>query len=290
VKARLELLRGTLALLGAGELVALVVALHRLGPAARSSAHTPGFLLAFGEQPPLAFGVALAGGAALALFALGRSPRVSGVVALAALGTLVEAHAALLGGPMRVFFHTGAALFGWCLGALCTSDGETRDAFGRAGATGAVAATYLGAAASKWLSGLDTWLAPGPLQAVVLSQHRVGGGSVLDAYARFVGGAPKVALALAAVTLVIQAGAFLMLFGPRLRAAWAALLLGFHVNVWLLTGIVFPQAMVLLLVLGAPARSQPSLAGARPAPVRVLAAALAVGVALLVAAAVQPGP
>jgi hypothetical protein len=285
VKARPDLLRGTLALLGLAELVALVVALQGLSPSVGASPVAPGWLLALGQTPWLTGAVALVGGAALVLFGLGRARLVSGAVALAALGTLVEAHAALLGGPMRVFFHTGAALFGWCVGALCTGEEDTRDAFGRAGATGAIAATYVGAAASKWLAGLDTWLAPGPLQAVVLSQHRVGGGGALDAYARWVGGSPKVALGLAALTLVIQSGAFLLLFGRRLRAVWAALLLAFHLNVWLLTGILFPQAMVLLGVLGAPRRPLATETEPLPAPTRVLAAAMGMAVALLASAA-----
>jgi hypothetical protein len=289
VKARPELLRGTLALLGLGELVALVVALHGLQPSPRSSPHVPGFLLAFGQSTPLTVAVALVGAGALVLLALGRARRVSSVVALAALGTLVEAHASLVGGPMRVFFHTGAALFGWCLGAICTADEEARDGFGRAGVTGTIAATYVGAATSKWLTGVDTWLSPGHLQALVLSQHRVGGDGVLDAYARGVASSSRLALAFAALTLVIQGGAFLMLVGPRLRAVWVSLLLGFHVNVWLLTGIVFPQAMVLLLVLGLPPRARPAVEQ-RPEPKRVLAAAAALALALLVAAAVQPGP
>src|SRR6185436_12896678 len=106
---------------------------------------------------------------------------------------------------------------------------------------------------------------------IVLTQRGLSGRSPFDFYAEAVIASPALAFTLSTLTLAIQAGAVLYPWSPRLRAFSGTLLLAFHLNVWLLTPIFFPEAMALLLVLSYPwpriaARLRPEPAAAWEAP------------------------
>ncbi len=63
---------------------------------------------------------------------------------------------------------------------------------------------------------------------------------------------PRLSQALAGATVVIQLGAVALVLSARLRLVSAALLLAFHVNVALLTGIYYSGNMLLLVAFGCP--------------------------------------
>jgi hypothetical protein len=118
---------------------------------------------------------------------------------------------------------------------------------------------------------------------------------------------PGIAHALAAGALAVQIGSPLYLVHRRLRMVWGALLLGFHINVQLLTGIGYGAPMLLLLVWSYPwGRAVARLRGSAPPPAedppllpdagpagrrrfhRATAAAFAVAAALAAAAWILP--
>lgn len=225
-------------------------------------------LWAIGEQRrgwlAWAVPVALVGAAALVEHARRRAPIASGLVALGALALLVGADAALFGGSRRFFFASGAALFGWVAGLLWARllgrrDGEP---FAEAGAQAALAATYFNAGLGKLVQSGFAWADAQTLRAMIVATRPADGAGVLADCARLVVEHPGVARALAAATVVIQLGAVLWLLGPRTRAVWGALLLGFHLSVFLLVGIPYVQQATLVALWSWP---WPRLAGARRA-------------------------
>jgi hypothetical protein len=216
-----------------------------------------------------------------------REPVLPGLVALLSVGLLVEAQGALLEGPMRFLFFSGAALLGWLAGWLVARGRavEERERFGDAGALGTLAACYLGAVTSKLLTSGVAWVTDSGLRSTIASQHHWGSSRALDALALFVLEHAGVAYALAAFTLVAQASAVLLPFSRRLRRVAVVLLLLFHTGVWLLTPISFPQAMVLLV---AAAFVRDDAVTLRAGEVRRPLSVLAAGCALFVAVAWLP--
>jgi hypothetical protein len=298
-------LRVGLAVVGAFDAVALAVQIHVVPPSAISSPLAPRALLSLHDQAaPLGLVVAVAL-VSLALFALRRCVVLGGVGAVAALGVLSECHAALLGGPRRAYFFSGAMILGWVFGttfARGVATGTPRRAvsgeerLAEIGSIAVLAATYTGAAASKLLLGGREWTDGNHLRAILVSQHRVDDVSIVARYLRLVVDHGSVALALGAATLVLQLGAVALVVSPKLRAAWAVGLLGFHVNVWLLAGIFYAEATALLLLFGFPwgamthrARAEePPFVVAPGAERRTGIAALAVVAALVVVAELGP--
>lgn len=289
----------------AADVIALSVALIGARPSALSHPAAPALLLALGGRPWLVAPIAAVALSAVVAFARRPAALAPGLCALGAAAILCESHAALVGGPMRVFFTGGAVMLGWLAGlafarrlerartAIEPGDepGARAEALGEAGAAAALAATYLGASVSKLLASGLSWADANALRVTVVSQRGLGGRSPLDLYASAVLASPALAWTLAALTLLIQTAAVLYPWSPRLRAAVGTLLLAFHLNVWALTPILFPQAMVMLVVLSypwpriaarlrprSPAREvpdgAPSPAGAAP-PAQLPAAALA---------------
>lgn len=209
--------------------------------------------------------IALVAAAFLAAFARGRSPLATGLAALAALAVLESVAAAFSFGHQRVHFASGATLAGWLVGlafaraATQAESGdhgavvERGDAFAEAGAIAGLAATYVDSGLSKLLNGGLAWADASSVQTAILTQHAVDDSSPLGRYSAFVVEHRGAAFALASATLVLELGAFLMIVGPRIRAAWAVLLVGFHVNVSLVTQTIFyVQACVLLLAFAFP--------------------------------------
>lgn len=250
----------------------------------------PGWLVAL-PASPAALGVAVAVAAvAAALFAVGRAPVVAGLAQLAASTVLVEAHAALAGGPARNLFYGGAATLGWLAGVAFArlrrggaAPAPDEGAFAEAGVRGVLAATYVSAALSKLLESGAAWLDPAGLRAIVVSQHEVSDTSLLGRYAELVASSGALSTALSAATLAAQLGAVLLLGPPRARAFAAAALLAFHANVLLLTHILYGEPMVLLAVFALPWRRADAPIAPRAGDRRALlagagaAAALALG-------------
>jgi len=169
----------------------------------------------------------------------------------------------LMGSPSRNAFFPGAVLLGWVLGQLWglhaapqrASDDERRslrERLGEAGALGCLAAAYVGSCLSKLLTAGFAWGDGLPVRALVLRQQPVADWSWLLAYRDLVITDPTLGRIAGTATLVIEGGAFLLLFGPRLRLAWAALLFGLHVNILLLCTMPYLEPMVLLLLLAVP--------------------------------------
>ncbi|MFO0548832.1 MAG: hypothetical protein U0271_10615 [Polyangiaceae bacterium] len=235
------------------DVIGLAISIAETPASAVSHPMAPRALLALGGRPLWVAPLALATLGALFVFARKRS-FAAGVGALVLLAALAEAQAALLDGPMRVFFTSGAVLLGWLLGTAIAGRAPVaeRDRFAEAGAVGALAATYANAATSKLLASGISWADANTLRAIVLTQRGLGEGSPLSFYARAVVEHPNLAYTLAAATLIIQATALFYPWTPLTRAVWGTLLIGFHLNVWALTPIVFPQAMALLALFSYP--------------------------------------
>jgi hypothetical protein len=217
--------------------------------------------------------------AALALFAARRAELLSGFLALIGMAVLVGAHTLFSHGPHRSLFASGAVLLGWLGGTIYSRAlGTRRDDLAKIGATAALAAVYVSAAASKLVAQGFGWADTTTLRAVLLSQRRVDDTSRLG---ELVIAQPAISQLLAAATLVIQGGAFLMLFGRRIRAVWAALLIGFHLSVMLTTGIAYSRNMMLLALLGFPWPDEPEPTRDLPTERRVFFAALTIAITLV---------
>jgi len=233
-----------------------------LRPSAISHPHAPGWLLALGSNLPALAVIASVGVAASVQFARRAGQIGYALAAICAAGVLVEAQAALLEGPMRFLFFSGAALTGWVAGLVfarfqgldARRPEQTRraEALAEQGAVSAVAACYLGAVASKLGSTGVRWVVDGGLQSTIAAQHTWGRSALLDALALAALEHAWLVHGLAGFTLLSQASAVLLPFSRRGRSLSALLLLGFHTGVWLLTPIAFPQAMVLLVAFGFP--------------------------------------
>lgn len=199
--------------------------------------------------------LALTGLLALAAFARGTRTLTAGVVALASTATLEALAAAVSWGHQRAFFAGGATLAGWLFGlvfARRAGEEEGAGTLAEAGAIAGLAATYVDSGLSKLLGGGLAWTAAG-VQTAILTNHPVDDASFLAAYARFLVDHAGAAQALATLTLVAELGAFALVLGPRIRQAWALLLVGFHVNVHLVApNILYLQACVLLVAFSWP--------------------------------------
>jgi hypothetical protein len=212
-----------------------------------------------------------------------RKPVFGGAWALAWASLLSAWQTGLMGSPSRNAFFPGAVLLGWTLGQLWAKkdDRSLRERLGEAGALGALAAAYVGSCASKLLTTGLAWADGMPVRALVLRQEPLAQWSWLLAYRDAVIADPMLGRLAATATLVIEGGAFLLLFGPRLRLGWAALLFGLHVNIILLCTMPYLEPMLLLLLFAVPWRrargSEPELAPRIP---RAAAVALAGLVAL----------
>lgn len=247
-------LRLGLALVAAVDLVSVAAQVATTPAGPRSHPLAPALLLAPGDHPILVATIAIPGLLALLGFARAWHPLRSGGLALLSLALLNESHAALIHGPSRPYFFSGALLLGWLGGTLLARlvhrhqpPSLTRDErLAEAAALACLAAIYAGAGLSKLLHSGVSWADQQTLRAIVLAHHRVADNSLIGDYAHFITARPHLSQLLATLTLVVQLGAPLMLVGPRLRAAWGLLLLGFHVQVTLLTGIGYVQAKLLV--------------------------------------------
>lgn len=289
------ILRAGLALVAVVALLTAAREVYGLHPNALSHPQAPSLLCALAGSAAGVGAVTLVALVALALFVRRPAQLAAGVVALVAIGLLVETISAISRGPKREFFSLGAALFGWLAGlayarALRPEAARSDDdeALAEAGAVAAFAATYVNAAMSKLLASGLAWSDSVTLRGIILSHHRIGDASLAGMYAQLVTTHPGVSQALSLATLVIELGAFVYLLGPRARLAWGLLLLGFHVNVGLLAGIGYLEARMLLVLFSVPwprllrrPRSQPVVLDDGVEPLRHIEVALWSATALL---------
>lgn len=218
----------------------------------------------------------------LGLWAMARDrrPIVAGLWVLAWGALLSEWQTQIFGSPSRNAFFPGAAVLGWVLGqawAHETADRRDeaapramRERLGEVGVLACLAAAYTGSCLSKLgATGLG-WADGAQVQALVLWQQPLASWGWLHAYRDAVVEIPAVAQAASAATLVIEGGGSLLLFGPRLRLLWAALLVGLHVNIVLLCTMPYLEPMALLAVVAVPwpelLRRQPSVSREEEAP------------------------
>lgn len=224
------------------------------GPASHPLA--PRWLLAFAGHAWLVAPVAALALVSLVVFARRPARLGAGCVALAALALLVEAHAATIEGPYRIFFSGGATMLGWLVGAgyarATGRDAEQSERHAEFGAAAGLAATYVDAFASKIVAGGIGWTDADSLRAIVLTQHHVNATGLSSAYAAAIADHAWLARTLVTLTLLAQASAVAYPWRARARAASGALLLAFHANTAVLTPLFFPEAMVLLLALSFP--------------------------------------
>ncbi len=184
-----------------------------------------------------------------------RRPIASALLALAAAAVLSEWQTQIFGSPSRNAFFPGAVLLGWTLGQAWAHNVERapgrdlRERLGEAGALGCLAAGYVGSGLSKLLTTGVSWADGAQVRALVLEQQPIANWGWLASYRAAIIDAHEVAIAASIATLVIETGAFLLLFGPRLRAVWGGLLLLLHVNITLLNTMPYVAASLLIIAL-----------------------------------------
>jgi hypothetical protein len=189
------------------------------------------------------------------LLASRRARWVAGPVAVAGLATLEHLGERAGLSPHRNLFAAGGVLLGFVVldlveGLVSRRAGRPRaadDALAELGGAAVIAAVYTGAGLSKLRGAGAEWASGGTLRALVVSQVPDGlSDGALSSLRRAVVESPNLATALSVAALSIQLGALAMLVGPRARAAWGALLVGFHLGVLTLTGIGYGSALVLV--------------------------------------------
>jgi hypothetical protein len=205
----------------------------------------------------------------LGLLAVARDRRTitGGLWALGWAAILSEWQTQIFGSPSRNAFFPGAVLFGWTLGQIwaaslhVTASRVLREKLAEAGALGCLAAAYVGSALSKLLASGSSWADGAQVRALVLQQQPLADWTWLAVLRNAIIEHHELAVAASIATLVAEAGAFLLLFRPRLRMVWAILLLGLHLAITLLNSMPYVGASLLLALFCLPWRS-----GGAPGP------------------------
>ncbi len=189
-----------------------------------------------------------------------RRPILGGLVALGAAAVLSEWQTQIFGSPSRNAFFPGLVVLGWTLGQVwainldAAATRAARERLAEAGALGCLAAAYVGSALSKLFASGAAWADGAQVRALMLQQQPIAGWSWLGAYRNALIESPDLAAAASVATLIIEGGAFLLLFGPRVRLTWAALILGLHLNITLLNSMPYVGASLLVALLCIPWR------------------------------------
>jgi hypothetical protein len=202
---------------------------------------------------PLVSGPLIMLGVAAAVVFGWRAGRLwAGLIPLAVLALLSTAHAQLFGSPWRHLYYSGVCLSGWLLGlALSRWRGMPVDeSYARIGATALLGAVYLNGGISKLVFGGWDWALGVPIQAIVVAQDGMVADSALSAYRGWVVATPLLAGLFSGVTILVELAGPLMIVGGGIRAAVALGLLAMHVNILVLTHILYWEAMVFLVAFG----------------------------------------
>ncbi len=242
------------------------------------------FVDALSRAPVRAAVIAIGIGGAIA-FARAAGRLAIGFVPLVALMLLSNVHGRLFGSPWRHLYYSGLCLFGWLMGlAVARVRGTPSDeSYARTGALALLGAAYLNAGLSKLAFGGLDWTSGAPIQAVIVAQDGLVRDGVLSTYRSWVVMTPAVAASFSFATVLFEVAGPLMLLGGVTRAIVALGLLGMHSNIYVLTGILYWESMVFLVLLGvlpyreaADARGTPLPVLSSPPAFRVTAAVLAV--------------
>lgn len=197
-------------------------------------------------------GVALAAVGVVCAVMFGRGRLLYALGALVISAVLQEG----VGRASGIYFEpahvTGVVTVGYLLGhAVARFAGGSPARFAGQGAVVGIAAVYVSAGLSKLLASGVAWGAdPVVVRAMVAAHHDVGAGPLRAAISDFVVGSPAVGAAMALGALVVEAGSFVLLVGPRARRAWSLGLLVFHAVLFWLTGILFIEGAAVLFVVG----------------------------------------
>jgi hypothetical protein len=211
-----------------------------------------------------------------------------GMVPLAALALLSTAHAQLFGSPWRHLYYSGLCLSGWLLGlAVVRRRGVPGDeSYARTGGVALLSAAYLNAGISKLVYGGSDWLSGLPIQEVVVGQDGLVADGMVGVYRSWVVSVPAVVCLFSVVTVGFELAAPLMLVGRRTRAAIAIGLFAMHANIYVLTGILYWESMVLLVLFAAWADTPPAETAPGPAAEFISDRTFVAGGALLLSCAV----
>ena len=247
---RTSVLRGVLAGVVALDLISFF---FFLGDARATALATGSVLGTFNEvlsRAPVRGVVVLIGVVGAVRF--GRTPgRLwAGLLSLGALMLLSTAHAQLFGSPWRHLYYSGLCLSGWLLGlAVSRRRGLPADeSYARIGSTALLGAAYLNAGISKLVYGGWDWVYGLPIQAVVVAQDGLVADSIVSAYRSWVVATPTVAGLFSVATIVFELAAPLMIGGGKTRRCAALGLLAMHLNILVLTHILYWESMVFLVL------------------------------------------
>lgn len=193
----------------------------------------------------------------LVAIARDRRPVQWGVWTLAVLALASAWQTQVFGSPSRNAFFPGAALLGWTLGQAWASEHgpqprAVRERFAEWGALACIAAAYVGSCASKLIATLGGWASGTQVRALVVRQQAVADWSWLLELRTAIVESPALGSAAAIATLVVEGGGVLLLFGPRLRTAWALAIIGLHTAILLLCTMPYLEPMLLLGLLAMP--------------------------------------
>jgi hypothetical protein len=175
-----------------------------------------------------------------------------GAVALGALTLLSTTHAQLFGSPWRHMYFSGLCLLGWLLGLVVSRrrGAPTDESYARIGSIALLGAAYLNGGLSKFAYGGVAWLSGMPIQGIIVAQDGLVQDSLASIYRTWVVATPAVAALFSIVTVAVELAGPLMLWGRRARLCVALGLLTMHLNIYVLTRILYWQSMVLLLLFG----------------------------------------
>lgn len=244
-------LRAGLAAVVAADLISF----HFVVREARAAALERGMALGAVEalsQPLIVSAVVVAGVVAIVVFAAAPGRRRAGLVSLAALVFLSTVHSQLFGSPWRHLFYSGLGLAGWLVGlSLSRRTGErTDESFARVGSIALLGAAYFNAGVSKIAFGGLDWISGLPVQAAIVAQDGLVADSVVSAYRYWVVTTPAVAALFSILTVGFELAGPLMLIGRRVGVFVVLGLVAMHLNLYVLTPILYWQSMVLLPLFG----------------------------------------
>lgn len=191
---------------------------------------------------------------------------LAGLLALLCDGLIFEAHATRFGRVEAEALCADPTLLGWLLGAWFARQAlpkpqpqnpvllnlnlmENEVAF--SGALALFSGTYVAAGLSKLLRSGPEWMVPETIWSLVLTNQRTTSG-LGHALSQLVLHSPFLATVLAILTVVLEAGAWIALLGPRLRALAMLQIFGFHSVLWLMCGLNSSQGMLLACAFGLP--------------------------------------
>jgi hypothetical protein len=197
----------------------------------------------------LVIAIGIAGAVA---FARAAGRLVAGLFPFIALTLLSTVHARLFGSPWRHLYYSGLCLLGWLMGLMASRVGgrPSAESYARLGSLALLGAAYLNAGISKLAFGGFEWTSGAPIQAAVVAQDGLVRDSLVSAYRSWVVMSPAVVGLFSLATVIFELAGPLMMLGGPARAIVALGLLSMHLNIYLLTHILYWQSMVLLILLG----------------------------------------